>query len=58
MLSVLIVDDEKPARQVLASHLAELPFARIIGEAENGLEALDIAARENPDLVLLDGKHL
>lgn len=54
MLSVLIVDDEKPARQILVSYLKELPGIRILGEAENGRAALELAQRLGPDLVLLD----
>lgn len=54
MLSVLIVDDEKPARQVLVSYLKDLPGVHMVGEAENGNVALDLAQRLKPDLVLLD----
>lgn len=56
-LRVLIVDDEAPARHrlrdVLADCAAELPVD-IVGEAENGLDALDQAQRQPVDAVLLD----
>lgn len=56
-LRVLIVDDEAPARRrlrdVLADCAAELPVA-IVGEAENGLDAIDLAQRSPVDAVLLD----
>ncbi len=54
MLSVLIVDDEKPARVVLATYLQELPDVRVVGEAENGRLAVQMAIALAPDLVLLD----
>ena len=56
-LRVLIVDDEAPARHrlrdVLADCSAELPVD-IIGEADNGLDALSQAQRLPVDAVLLD----
>ena len=54
MLRVLIVDDEPPARERLGQLLAEIPGAQLIGEAATGVEALELAARLAPDVVLLD----
>ena len=54
MLRVLIVDDEPPARERLGQLLAEIPGAQLIGEAATGAEALELAARLAPDVVLLD----
>jgi len=54
VLSVLIVDDEKPARNVLASYLQEMADVLVIGEADSGLAAIECAKRLKPDLVLLD----
>ncbi len=53
-VSVLIVDDEAPARERLASLLAEIPGARLLGEAANGRAALEQVAALKPDVVLLD----
>jgi two-component system LytT family response regulator len=55
-MRVLLVDDEAPARRRLRRLLGELgePGLEIVGEAASGLEALDLAARLAPDLVLLD----
>jgi two-component system, LytTR family, response regulator len=53
-ISVLVVDDEEPARLLLREMLEAIPGVRVAGEAANGLEALGLAARERPDLVLLD----
>ncbi len=51
---VLVVDDEEPARRLLAEYLAELPGWQLVGECANGFEAVKAAAEARPDLVLLD----
>src|SRR4051812_43806281 len=53
-LRVLLVDDEPVARQVLREELSGLAGVDVIGEAENGLEALKCIGELRPDLVLLD----
>lgn len=53
-MRVLIVDDEQPARERLRQILAEEPEFDVVGEAGNGHEALDLAARTAADIVLLD----
>jgi two-component system response regulator AlgR len=53
-VKVLIVDDERPARDRLQQILAEEDGYKVVGEAGNGREALALAARLKPDIVLLD----
>jgi len=53
-LRALIVDDEPPARARLRRLVEELPGAAVAGEAANGREALELCARLEPDVVLLD----
>jgi len=53
-MSVLIVDDESPARDRLRRMLAEIETVEVIGEAESGTQAVEMIEREKPDLVLLD----
>jgi two-component system, LytTR family, response regulator len=53
-LRVLIVDDEAPARRKLRSHLSGNADVVIVGEASNGLEAVEAIQRLQPDLVFLD----
>lgn len=53
-MKVLIVDDEPPARDRLRQLLDETGEHEIVGEAGNGREALAVAARSAPDVVLLD----
>lgn len=51
---VLVVDDFEPFRRSVASLFQRQPELEIIGEAADGLEAVQKAATLQPDLVLLD----
>jgi DNA-binding LytR/AlgR family response regulator len=53
-LRTLIVDDEPLARQVLREELADIEGVSVVGEAENGEQALGRISELSPDLVLLD----
>lgn len=53
-LRVIIADDERPARSFLAATLRSFEDITLIGEASNGAEAIELIARESPDLALLD----
>jgi two-component system, LytTR family, response regulator len=53
-IRVLVVDDEKPARQRLIDLLRNDSQVGDILEAENGVAAVDTIQRERPDLVFLD----
>jgi DNA-binding LytR/AlgR family response regulator len=53
-LNTLIVDDEPIARQLLREELEQLPEIAIVGEAENGRDALLKITKLKPDLVFLD----
>ena len=52
MSRVLVVDDEPQIRRALTTNLRARGFE--VDEAESGEDALDIAARVRPDLVVLD----
>src|SRR5712692_2604033 len=54
IIRTLIVDDERIARQVLREELELLPEVVVVGEAENGKEALRQIVDLQPDLVFLD----
>src|SRR4051794_38673610 len=55
-LRVIIADDERPAREFLKSVLREFDEVEIVGEAENGSDAVDMIKALAPDLALLDLK--
>jgi two-component system LytT family response regulator len=53
-LRVVVADDERPARSFLVALLRSFDDVELVGEAASGTEALQIAEREKPDLLLLD----
>jgi PAS domain S-box-containing protein len=53
-LGILIADDHAAVRKVLREMLEERPELRVVGDASNGLEAIDRAHALRPDVVLMD----
>lgn len=53
-MTVLIVDDEAVARRRLRRMLDAIPEITVLGEAQDGEEALTRVAERTPDVVLLD----
>lgn len=56
MIKVLIVDDEEAVRQGLKMHLELEADIKIIGLAENGLEAVQLSNKLGPDVIVMDIK--
>lgn len=54
VLRILLVDDHALVRAGMRSLLREIEGVEVVAEASDGAEALRLAARENPDVVLLD----
>jgi len=54
ILKTLIVDDESLARRGLTHRLKNIADIEIVGEAQNGREALKLIREKAPDLVFLD----
>jgi two-component system LytT family response regulator len=53
-MRVVIVEDEKPARDRLRRFLAEHPDCELVGEAADASSAAALIDRERPDLCFLD----
>lgn len=53
-LTILIADDETPARNRLKDLLSDIADIHLVAEAKNGQEALNLAIQQKPDLMLLD----
>ena len=53
-LRAVVVDDEQLARDEVCFLLGEIGGVDVVGQAANGVEALDVIAAEIPDLVFLD----
>lgn len=54
MMKILLVDDERPARELLRALLDDVPGFEVCAEAANGVEALRKAEEHRPDIVLMD----
>ncbi|MBL8236359.1 MAG: response regulator [Bryobacterales bacterium] len=53
-MKVIIVDDERRARERLARLLSPFPDLNVVAEAENGLDAISCIDALKPDAVFLD----
>jgi two-component system LytT family response regulator len=53
-IRTLVVDDEPLTRERVATLIGESTGLELIGEARNGLEALDMISRLAPDLIFID----
>ena len=51
---ILLADDHQIMREGLKALLGERSSVEVIAEAENGIEALAIARRERPDVIVMD----
>ena len=54
MIRVLVAEDSPTARRLLVEMLTSDPGITVIGEARNGLEAVEMAERLRPDLITMD----
>jgi len=53
-VKLVVVDDHALFRAGLLSLLREMESISVVGEAENGLQALEVVRNTRPDVVLLD----
>ncbi|MCX6844861.1 MAG: chemotaxis-specific protein-glutamate methyltransferase CheB [candidate division WOR-3 bacterium] len=53
-IRVLIVEDSPVAREFLAYVLSSDPAIQVVGFARNGVEAVEVARKERPDVITMD----
>lgn len=53
-IRILLVDDSAKFLEQMVTCLGDLPRAQVIGQAHSGLEGVELAARYQPDLVIMD----
>lgn len=54
MITVAVVDDQEMVRMGFSLILDAADSIRVVGQAADGAEAIDLARREKPDVILLD----
>ncbi len=54
VVRVLVVEDSIPFRKFISSILADVQHIQVVGEASDGLEAVQKAVELQPNLILLD----
>lgn len=54
LIKIILADDHKITRDGLRALLEQQPGMRVIGEAENGREAIRLAIDSAPDVVVMD----
>jgi DNA-binding NarL/FixJ family response regulator len=54
MIRVLIVDDHAIVRRGIKAFLQEVDDIQVVGEADNGLEAISLSKKLEPDVILMD----
>ena len=53
-IRIVVTDDESVVREGIVAILSLQPAFEVVGEASNGMEAVDVARETKPDVVLLD----
>ena len=50
----LIIDDEPPARALIAEFISRIPYLQSIGECNNAINTLEAIHQTKPDIIFLD----
>jgi Response regulator receiver domain./Bacterial regulatory proteins, luxR family. len=54
MIQVLLVDDHEMVRIGVSAYLSSQPDIEVVGEADNGERAVELALELKPDIILMD----
>ncbi len=54
MIRVLVAEDSATVRELLVAILESDPEFSVVGQAKNGVEAVDLASKLRPDLITMD----
>lgn len=54
MVNIMLVDDSVSFRNAAAQFITEICGARVVGQADSGEEAIEMATRLRPHVVLMD----
>ncbi len=54
MIRCLVVDDEPLAREAIITYIEKIPDLALVGECENGIQAMSILRENHIDLIFLD----
>ncbi len=53
-IRVLVVEDQSLVREGMVAILSHQPDIEVVGEAQDGIEAVQVARKSKPDVILLD----
>ena len=53
-MRVILIDDEPLARDIVRKYCSQIPEIEIVGECENGFDAVKMVEEQQPDLIFLD----
>ena len=53
-MNCIIVDDERPALQLMTDNVSKIPFLKLVGICKNTFEANEVLMNEKVDLIFLD----
>ncbi|MBK7884576.1 MAG: response regulator transcription factor [Chitinophagaceae bacterium] len=54
MLNCIIIDDEQPAINIIASYVKNIPYLNLITTTTSAVEGIGIVTRQKTDLIFLD----